>query len=103
MKRNIFDIKKAQMDAGQPVPTQPLAAPEQPQQTALVCRRCRLPKEDVWKRYSFGVYAGKMCDECAYVSYRDHCGLVKNPDGSYSDRGQQGNPADLDEPLDPDY
>jgi len=58
------------------------------------CRRChkQVPQGQVSERYSFTVYAGKMCDECAYNSYRDHCGLD----------GGQGNPADLDEELEPD-
>ena len=44
------------------------------------------------ERYSFGVYAGKMCDECAYSRYRDHCGL----------EGSQGSAQDLDEDLEPE-
>ena len=41
----------------------------------------------VSEQYSFGAYAGRMCDDCAYTKYSDHCGL----------RGaEQGNPAELD-------
>lgn len=56
-----------------------------------VCPKCRshVPQGDVTQRYSFGVYAGKLCTECCYT-YRDACGL----------EGGQGDPADLDEPLD---
>ena len=55
------------------------------------CRYCNKQKPRAkQERYSFSVYAGKMCDDCAYRKYRDHCGL----DGS------QGDPQDLEEPED---
>ena len=55
------------------------------------CRRCGKVGDDVEERYSFGVYASVLCVACC-SSYRDNCGV-----------GQpEGNPADLDEPLD-DY
>ena len=44
-------------------------------------------------RYSFGVYAGFLCVAHAREGFRDKCGL--GPDG------KQGDPAELDEPLDP--
>jgi len=58
------------------------------------CPRCheQVPDSDVYARYSFSVYAGKMCDGCAYGGYRDHCGL----------EGAQGNPQDLDEDYESD-
>ena len=53
------------------------------------CPSCELAKPDVDEQYSFGVYAGILCGDCARTKYRDGCGL-----------GQpMGNPADLDEPL----
>ena len=42
-------------------------------------------------RHSFGVYAGFLCEACAIEEYVDACGLLD---------GQQGDPADLDEPYD---
>ena len=59
---------------------------------AVTCPRCKQPG-NVCVRYSFGVYAGKMCEPCARKGYRDQCGL--GPNG-------QGDPNDLDEPLDPE-
>ena len=56
------------------------------------CSYCHEQKPDIEERYSFTVYAGKMCDDCAYSRYRDHCGLD----------GAQGDPNDLDEPLEPE-
>lgn len=58
-----------------------------------VCPRCEQAKPDIDEQYSYGVYAGVMCGDCARSSYRDQCGL--GPDG-------QGDPADLDEPYDED-
>lgn len=57
------------------------------------CGRCHEQKPGAkQERYSFGVYAGRMCEECAYSRYRDHCGLD----------GKQGSAADLDEDLEPE-
>ena len=38
------------------------------------CTRCGKVKPDVEERYSFGVYAGRLCTECCF-GYRDHCGI----------------------------
>jgi len=57
------------------------------------CPRCNQRKSTIDEQYSFGVYAGVMCRECAIRGYRDACGLLD---------GQQGDPADLDEPYDPE-
>lgn len=54
-----------------------------------VCPRCGQPKNDIDEQYSYGVYAGVMCTDCARRGYRDQCG--HSPTG-------QGDPADLDEP-----
>lgn len=59
---------------------------------SVKCRKCREMVPYVAERYSFGVYAGKFCDNCCY-KYRDHCGLDQ----------PQGSPDDLDEPYDPDW
>jgi len=63
----------------------------------IECNRCGEEREDIEQRYSFGIPAGTMCDKCAYDAYRDHCGLVKNADGTYSEDGEQGAVEDLDE------
>lgn len=57
------------------------------------CNRCGFQKPDVEVRYSYGVYAGRFCVECAVAGYRDGCGLID---------GKQGSASDLDEPLDED-
>lgn len=51
------------------------------------CSRCG-SNDDVQAWYSFGVYAGRLCHDCA-MKYRDHCGLD----------GAQGDWRDLDEPY----
>lgn len=58
------------------------------------CRKChkQVPQGQVQQRYSYGVYAGRMCEGCAISGYRDQCGLS----------GAQGNPQDLDEELEPE-
>jgi hypothetical protein len=58
-----------------------------------ICPKCQEPKPDLDEQYSYGIYAGVMCRDCAVRSFRDACGHT--PAG-------QGNPADLDEPLDED-
>lgn len=57
------------------------------------CPRCKdqVPVGSISERYSFTVYAGKFCENCC-LGYRDHCGLDQ----------PQGNPDDLDEPLEPE-
>jgi hypothetical protein len=51
------------------------------------CRGCQEERSDIEVRYSYGYYAGELCEDCARSKYRDNCGL---DDG-------QGNPTDLDE------
>lgn len=58
-----------------------------------ICPRCNRRRGDIDEQYSFGVYAGVMCTPCAIAGFRDACG--HRPEG-------QGNPADLDEPYDPE-
>jgi len=36
--------------------------------------QCDCGRGHVERWYSFGYYAGKMCSDCAYEKYRDHCG-----------------------------
>ena len=77
---------------------------QQPNNEVIPCNRCGEQKPDVEERNSYGIYAGRMCAECAYDSYRDHCGLVKNPDGTYSE-GSQGDKRELEdmgEVIEPD-
>jgi hypothetical protein len=57
------------------------------------CPLCKKNRNDVEPRYSFGAYAGQMCEPCAVSTYRDGCGLLT---------GQQGNPQSLDEVFEPD-
>jgi len=45
---------------------------------------CRCGRGDIYEQYSYGIYAGRMCDACAYEKYRDHCGLTKLKDGTYT-------------------
>lgn len=49
------------------------------------CTKCSKEKTDVEERYSYGVYAGRLCTKCCY-SYRDHCGID----------GPQGSPEELE-------
>ena len=60
----------------------------------MKCNYCHEERinNDIEERYSFGVYAGKMCTDCCY-GYRDHCGIDQ----------PQGSPNDLDEQYWEDY
>lgn len=58
-----------------------------------ICPRCDKKSSTIDEQYSFGVYAGVMCQACAKSGFRDACG--HGPDG-------QGNPADLDEEYEPE-
>ena len=49
------------------------------------CNSCQEPREDIEERYSFGVYAGKFCEDCC-SKYVDRCGLD----------GEQGRPEDYE-------
>jgi hypothetical protein len=57
------------------------------------CSRCGFDKPSVSIKYSYGIYAGRYCDECAIAGFNDGCGLVD---------GQQGNPYELGECVDED-
>jgi predicted amidophosphoribosyltransferase len=48
------------------------------------CSKCGQESEDIEDRYSFGVYAGRLCAECC-LKYLDHCGID----------GEQGQPEEL--------
>lgn len=51
------------------------------------CTSCGERKPDeVQERYSFGIYAGRLCKSCC-SKYRDNCGID----------GEQGSVEDLDE------
>lgn len=55
------------------------------------CTGCGMFKPHVAERHSYGVYAGKLCLLCCR-KFRDNCGV-----------GQpQGDPHDLDEPVEPE-
>ena len=56
------------------------------QQDGRWCFGCAQERDDVEERYSFGVYAGKLCVPCC-MKYRDHCGIDQD----------QGLPSDLEE------
>jgi hypothetical protein len=51
------------------------------------CTRCGVDRPDVRERISFGVYAGRICEECCY-DFRDHCGLDQ-PQGDFRDLDEE--------------
>jgi len=54
------------------------------------CQSCKkIDPTNVDVRYSFGVYAGRYCVQCAKAKYRDQCGL--------GDDGRQGTPNEYEE------
>lgn len=69
---------------------------QEPNNDPIPCNSCGEPKPDVEERHSYGIYAGRLCNDCAYKGFRDHCGLVKLPNGRYSD-GQQVDTRELEE------
>ena len=63
-------------------------------ETKTECPRCYKYKSDVEKRYSFTIYAGKMCEDCAISGFTDQCGIGR----------RQGTQAEIDETIEPaDY
>lgn len=58
------------------------------------CGYCHEQKPNAkQERYSAGCYAGRMCNDCAYSRYRDHCGVDGTP---------QLTQADVCEDIEPD-
>jgi len=47
------------------------------------CTSCGKAKDDVEVRYSFGIYAGRLCVDCC-GKYRDNCG-IDQPQGRAED------------------
>ena len=47
------------------------------------CTSCGEERDDVERRYSFGFYAGRLCEDCCR-HYRDHCG-IDQPQGAVED------------------
>ena len=54
------------------------------------CFKCGEDKDTVEEQYSYGVYAGKMCRECAISGFRDNCGLLDGEQGSPSELMEMG-------------
>ena len=52
----------------------------------MICTGCGEERDDVQDRYSFGIYAGRLCVPCC-GKYRDNCGIDQD----------QGRVEDLDE------
>lgn len=51
-----------------------------------ICPKCNQKKDTIEEQYSYGVYAGVFCRDCAKRGYRDQCG--HRPEG-------QGAPSEL--------
>ena len=51
-----------------------------------ICPSCHQPKTTIEEQYSYRIYAGIMCRDCAIRKFRDRCG--------HGPRGQ-GHPQDL--------
>ena len=49
----------------------------------MICTGCGEERDDVERRYSFGFYAGRLCEKCC-TRYRDNCGLDQ-PQGDQTD------------------
>ena len=52
-----------------------------------ICPQCYKPSKSIDFQFSFGVYAGVMCTNCAISGYRDSCGHKRRP----------GSPRELEE------
>ena len=44
-----------------------------------ICPQCSKPSKSIDFQFSFGVYAGVMCTNCAISGYRDSCGHKRRP------------------------
>jgi hypothetical protein len=62
------------------------------------CPRCMEKKDDIEEQYSFGVYAGVMCMECARYGYRDQCGHGR-PQGTREDYEELAGPGTYEEDV----
>ena len=65
------------------------------------CERCD-GRDTVDRRYSYGVYAGVLCELCAKSCYRDQCGLRPEGQGTGADYEELAGPGTYDG-EDPDW
>jgi len=65
------------------------------------CERCH-GNDTVDRRYSYGVYAGVLCELCARVRFRDQCGLRPEGQGTRADYEELAGPGTYDG-EDPDW
>jgi hypothetical protein len=61
------------------------------------CPRCLEKRNDVDERYSFNVYAGVMCVDCAIKGYKDGCGEGNKPMGTRAEYEAENGPNTYDE------
>jgi hypothetical protein len=57
---------------------------------AGVCDKCRQFHSTVDIQYSYGVYAGVLCEPCARKGYRDQCGFGPGGQGTRAEYEELG-------------
>lgn len=61
-----------------------------------ICTKCKQPDDTVAIQYSYGVFAGVMCDACARSGYRDQCGLRPEGQGTKAEYEELSGPGSYD-------
>jgi hypothetical protein len=61
-----------------------------------VCDSCHEQHATVDAQYSYGVYAGVLCEPCARQNYRDHCGFRPEGQGTRAEYEAMEGPGSYD-------
>jgi hypothetical protein len=69
-----------------------------------ICDSCKQTHATVDIQYSYGVYAGVLCEPCARQNYRDHCGFRPEGQGTRADYEEMEGPGSYDgDGWEPDF
>jgi hypothetical protein len=61
-----------------------------------VCGSCHKKDKTVDIQYSYGVYAGVLCEPCARRIYRDRCGFRSEGQGTRTEYEEMAGPGTYD-------
>ena len=62
-----------------------------------VCGSCHKKDKTVAIQYSYGVYAGVLCESCARDNYQDQCGFRPEGQGTRTEYEEMAGPGTYDE------
>lgn len=60
------------------------------------CSHCGSESDTVEEQYSYGVYAGVLCEPCARTMYRDQCGHGRHGQGTREEYEELEGPGSYD-------